>query len=231
MHVVLGARTAGPSTANHPFCAWWSLSPSASVPSRADADPASIEADDVAKLQLPSASAINLAVHHHRAADDGIFHVSTGVEELNELQGLPEANDLTADRDVIDRSRVRHPRMFVEPVPTGPSATSATGSSRTRTRRRTLTGPAEVVAGVSSGQSQSPKWVSLCGAPAAVVRGPRSDLATAIEGAASQDGPIQSKPLPVAVHLVVAQVSACADTAVLMQRFVWCGLGHALIVS
>jgi hypothetical protein len=81
------------------------------------ANPASIEADDVAELQLPSASAINLAVHGHIAVDDGLFHVSTGVEESSELQELPEANDLTADRDVVDRSRVRHPRMLVDKVP------------------------------------------------------------------------------------------------------------------
>ena len=103
------------SDRDHPFCARWSLSPSASVPSRADADPASIKADDVAKLQLPSASAINLAVHHHIAADDGLFHVSTGVEEPSELQELPEANDLTTDRDIIDRSRILHPRNASRP--------------------------------------------------------------------------------------------------------------------
>jgi hypothetical protein len=87
------------------------------VPSRADANTASIEGDDVSDLQLPSASAINLAVHGHIAVDDGLFHVSTGVEEPSELQELPEANDLTADRDVVDRSRVRHPRMLVDQVP------------------------------------------------------------------------------------------------------------------
>ena len=104
------------SDRDHPFCSQWSLSPSASVASRADADPASIKADDVAKLQLPPATAINLAVHHHIAADDGLFHVSTGVEEPGELQKLPEANDLTADRDVIDRSRIRHARNASRPV-------------------------------------------------------------------------------------------------------------------
>lgn len=76
--------------------------------SRGDANPASREADDVSDLQLPSAAAINLAVHDNVALDDGLFHVSTGVEESSELQELPEANDLTADRDVVDRSRVRH---------------------------------------------------------------------------------------------------------------------------
>ena len=68
-------------------------------------------------MQLPSASEINLAVHGHMAVDDGFFHISTGVEEPGELQELPEANDLTADRDVVDRSRVRHPRMLVDQVP------------------------------------------------------------------------------------------------------------------
>jgi hypothetical protein len=89
-------------------------SPSAPVPSPADANPASIEADDVAELQLPSASAINLGVHGHKAVHDGLFNVSTGVEESSEFQELPEANDLTIDHDVVDRSRIRHPQMLVD---------------------------------------------------------------------------------------------------------------------
>jgi hypothetical protein len=105
------------STANYRLSAWWSLSPSAPVPSRADAKPAPIEADDVAELQLPSASAINLAVHGRKAVEDGLFHVSTGVEEPSELQELPQANDLITNCDVFDRSRIRHPRMLVDHVP------------------------------------------------------------------------------------------------------------------
>lgn len=85
--------------------------------SRADANPASIEADDVAELQLPPATVINFAIHGHIAVDDGRFHVSSGVEEPGELQELPEANDFTADRDIVDRSRVRHPRMLVDEDP------------------------------------------------------------------------------------------------------------------
>lgn len=45
------------------------------------------------------------------------LHVSTRVEESSELQELPEANDFTADRDVVDRGRVRHPRLLVDQVP------------------------------------------------------------------------------------------------------------------
>jgi hypothetical protein len=87
------------------------------VPSRADANPASIKADDIAELQLPSASAINFTVHGHKAVDDGLFNVSTGVEESSKFQELPEADDLTTDRYVVDRSRIRHPRMLVERCP------------------------------------------------------------------------------------------------------------------
>ena len=93
------------------------LSPPASRRSRADANPASIEADDVAELQLPPATVINIAIHGHIAVDDGRFHVSSGVEKPGEFQELPEADDLTADRDIVDRSRVRHPRMFVDEDP------------------------------------------------------------------------------------------------------------------
>jgi hypothetical protein len=59
-------------------------------------------------------AAINLAVHGHVAVDDGLFHASTRVEEPSELQELPEANGVTADRDVVDRSRVGHPGMLAE---------------------------------------------------------------------------------------------------------------------
>ena len=96
-----------------------------------DADPASLEGDDVAELQLPSAAAIHLAVHGHVAVDDGLFHVSTGVEKSSELQELPEANDLTTDRDVVDRCRVRHSRMLAHQVPAAESVgqrMSASGS-------------------------------------------------------------------------------------------------------
>jgi hypothetical protein len=86
------------------------------VPSRTDANPASIEADDVAGLQLPSASAINFPVHGHKSVDDGLFHVSTGIEESSKFQELPEADDLTTDHDVVDRSRICHPRMLVDGV-------------------------------------------------------------------------------------------------------------------
>lgn len=91
------------------------MSPTA--PSWADANRASIEADDVAELQLPAASAIDLAVHGHKTVGDGLFHVSTGVEESSKLQELPEPNDLTTDRDILDRNWIRHPRMLVDRVP------------------------------------------------------------------------------------------------------------------
>ena len=57
--------------------------------SRADADPAPLETDDVAEPQLPSAAAINLAVHGHEAIDDGLFHISTGVQDPSELRNCP----------------------------------------------------------------------------------------------------------------------------------------------
>jgi 2-polyprenyl-3-methyl-5-hydroxy-6-metoxy-1,4-benzoquinol methylase len=66
---------------------------------------------------LPSASAINRAVHIDKTVNDGLFHVSTGVEESSELQELPEADELTADRDVFDRTQIRHPRMLADQVP------------------------------------------------------------------------------------------------------------------
>ena len=74
----------------------------------------SIEADDVAELQLPSAASINLAVHGHKAVDDGLFHASPGVEEPSEFQELAEANDLSTDRHVVDRMRICHSRMVVD---------------------------------------------------------------------------------------------------------------------
>jgi hypothetical protein len=66
---------------------------------------------------LPSASAINFAVHGHKAVHDGLFHVSTGVEESSKFQELPEANDVTSDRDIVDRSPIRHPGILVDQVP------------------------------------------------------------------------------------------------------------------
>jgi len=95
------------------------------APSRADADPAPLEGDDVAELKLPSAATVDLAVHAHVAVDDGLFDVSTGVEEPSELQELPEADDLAADRNVVDRSRVRHAGMLADQVlPAGPSGSA-----------------------------------------------------------------------------------------------------------
>lgn len=64
-----------------------------------------------------------------------------------------------------------------------------------------------------------------------VVRCPGSDPASTVEGAGPHHGSVESKPLPVAVHLAVAHVSARADTAVFVQLFAWRGLGHAAIVS
>ena len=96
--------------------------------SPANADFASLECDNVAGLQLPSAAAINLAVHGHVAVDDGFFHVSTGVEEPSELYELPEANDLTTDRDVVDRGRVRHAEMLGHCVPAADLSSLSRGS-------------------------------------------------------------------------------------------------------
>lgn len=71
----------------------------------------------------------------------------------------------------------------------------------------------------------------LVGCARSVIGGPRSDLATTVEGSASHDGPVESEPLPVPVHLAIAHVSACADAAVLVQRFEGRGLAHPPIVS
>src|SRR4051812_34767368 len=84
-------------------------------PSRRDADPVPLEADDVSVLQLPSTSTIHLAVHGDVTVGDGLFDISTGVEQPGELQELPEADAVTVDGDVVDRSSVRHPRMLVGP--------------------------------------------------------------------------------------------------------------------
>ena len=62
---------------------------------------------------------------HHRSrehssrsrSDDGLFHVSAGVEEPSDLHELPDADNLTADRHVVDRSRLHHPRMLADQVP------------------------------------------------------------------------------------------------------------------
>lgn len=85
--------------------------------SLADADSASLERHDIAELQLTSATSIDLTVHLHVAVDDGLFHVSTGVEEPRELHELSEANGVAADPDVVDRRRFRHPRMLADRVP------------------------------------------------------------------------------------------------------------------
>ena len=76
-----------------------------------------LEADEVAELQLPSAAAIDLAVHGHSAVDDRLFHASTGVEESRELQQLAEPDGLAADRNVLDRSWLRHDEMLTDQVP------------------------------------------------------------------------------------------------------------------
>lgn len=78
-----------------------------------------LEADNVSELQLLPAASIDLTVHPDMAVDDGIFHVPSGVKQSGELQELPEADDLTADRDVIDRSLVRHLGMLGDQVPPG----------------------------------------------------------------------------------------------------------------
>src|SRR6478736_7135800 len=84
--------------------------------SRADADAVSFAGDDVAELQLASPAAIDLAVDGHVAVDDGLFHVPAGVQQPGELQELPEADALTTDRDVFDRSRFRHSEMLTHVV-------------------------------------------------------------------------------------------------------------------
>ena len=81
-------------------------------------DPAPLETDDVAGVELSSAAAIDLAVHGHITVDDGFFDVPPGVEETGEFHELAEANHVASDRDVIDRSGMGHPRMVSDVVPT-----------------------------------------------------------------------------------------------------------------
>src|SRR6478752_6910442 len=85
--------------------------------SPADAHGVPFNADDVATLQLPSATAIDLAVHRHVAVYDGLFHISAGVEEPCELHELTEADGLIANGDFVDRSFVRHPGRLTDHVP------------------------------------------------------------------------------------------------------------------
>lgn len=82
--------------------------------SGADADAAPLEADHVADLELPAATAIDLAVDRDEAVDDRFLHISAGVEEPCELEELPEADHVAADGDVDDRSRFRHPGMLTD---------------------------------------------------------------------------------------------------------------------
>lgn len=84
------------------------------VSSRADANAAPLERDDVPELQLPPAPPIDLAVHGHVAIDDGLFHVPTGVEEAREFEELAEADAVAADRDVVDRGGVGHAEMLAD---------------------------------------------------------------------------------------------------------------------
>jgi len=63
-------------------------------------------------LQLASAAAIDFAVDAHVAVDDGLFHVAARVEEPGELEELPETDDLTTDRDVVDGCGVGHSEML-----------------------------------------------------------------------------------------------------------------------
>lgn len=79
--------------------------------SRANANAAPLERDDIAKLQLPPTTAIDLAVHGDVAVDDGLFNVATGVEEAGELEELAEADGVTADRDVVDWGWGGHAEM------------------------------------------------------------------------------------------------------------------------
>jgi hypothetical protein len=100
--------------------------------SPADAYPVTLEADHVAELQLPAAAAIDLAVDGHVAVDDRFLHISAGVQKPRELEELPEAYRLAADGDVVDRSRVHHPRIVFETTRSGPTARTKGPSHRLR---------------------------------------------------------------------------------------------------
>ena len=73
------------------------------VCSRADANAAPLERDDVPELQLAPTTAIDLTVHGHVAIDDGLFDVPAGVQKPREFEELAEADAVATDRDVVDR--------------------------------------------------------------------------------------------------------------------------------
>lgn len=67
----------------------------------ADANPAPIEADNIADVELSSALALDFAVHIHEPVENCLFHVPTGVEKSGELEELPQANHFSTDRDMV----------------------------------------------------------------------------------------------------------------------------------
>gem|GEM_PF-5683212 len=94
--------------------------------SRADADRTPLETDNVAELSLPPAAAIDLSAHRHIAAGDGILHVPTGVKQSSEVQESPQADELSADRDVDYTGLVRHSGMPADQVP--PASRTCSGT-------------------------------------------------------------------------------------------------------
>ena len=66
---------------------------------------------------MPPAAAIDLSAHRDTAVGDGVFHMSTGVKQSSELQEPPQADELSADRDVDYMRLVRHSGMSTDQVP------------------------------------------------------------------------------------------------------------------
>jgi len=75
---------------------------------------APFETDDVAVVQLPPATAIDLAVHRHVAVDDRLFDVPARIEDSRELEELPEPEHLRPDGYVDGAGRGGHPGMLAE---------------------------------------------------------------------------------------------------------------------
>ena len=75
---------------------------------------------------MPPAAAIDLSALRNTAVGDNVFHMSTGVNQSSELQEPPQADELSADRDVDYTGLVRHSGMPTDQVP--PASGMLTGT-------------------------------------------------------------------------------------------------------
>lgn len=71
-----------------------------------------IKRDDVTVVQLPSAPPIDFTVHADVSVEDRLFGIPAGIEEPGELQKLAEADDLAADRDIVEGCGFGHTKML-----------------------------------------------------------------------------------------------------------------------